>query len=368
MHSPAAWLLVVVFVGVTATVIALTAGGLFETCRILRAERAARPLRLRVEHRVELSDDAFMISLGRSYPWRQLPRFQPGQHLVLRVPSQGTGTISRAYSLAAWEPRPHCYALGIKRQSEGLVSHWLADNARQGLQLLADPPKGMFHWQQAHGASEVVLIAGGIGITPMRAMLHGWIRSASPPRVVLHFSASTSAQLYFHEEFERLAGARPWFVYHPRITQGTSSAWAGACERLAAADILATIRQPAEARLFICATTAMENAIISGLLAAGIRRDQVSRESFGIAASRNEIEAAISFRGRTFSFAGAPTLLHALAEQGFDIPAECRAGECGRCRLSITRGRARNILTGHEDAHSVLACCAVPASDLELRE
>lgn len=367
MHGPAAWFLVIAFAGMTTAIVGLTAVGLYEAWLALRAGRAARPLRLRIEHRAELSDDAFMIALGRSFPWRRLPRFEPGQHIVVRVTSDDGRTISRAYSLAAWEPRPRSYALGIKRQSAGLVSHWLADNAKQGLRLLADPPRGRFHLKMASGAGEIVLIAGGIGITPMRAMLHALSRSASPPRAVLHFSARMPSQLYFHEELEQLTAACPWFAYHPRVTRGTS-AWTGACGRLAATDVLATIRQPPHARLFICANTEMEDAIIAGLLNAGICSDQISRESFGIAASRNDIEAAITFRGRTFPFGGAPTLLHALAEQGFDIPAECRAGECGRCRLSIARGSARNILTGNEDEHSVLACCAVPASDLELRE
>jgi ferredoxin-NADP reductase len=359
------WIVFITFAALALATMWLTASGLAESWRAWRMRRASVQLTLKIAARTELSDDAFSLSLAPLRFWQKLPGFLPGQHVVLHIPAGNSKTTLRAYSLSAWQRRPNSYELGIKREAEGLVSRWLYEHARPGLRLSVTSPKGTFHSADVHSASEVVLIAGGIGITPMRAMLHAWAQSSPPRRVALHFSARTREQLCYHSEFEKLAADRDWFSYHPRLTQAASD-WTGRIGRLPADDVLVSLTQRDQAEIFICANQAMEDAIITALLAGGLDARQIHRESFGLVASRNDIQAQISFGGKTFAYEGAPTLLHALLDQGFDIPAECRAGDCGNCRLAIVRGKARDLLSGKEETASVLTCCAVPASDVDL--
>jgi len=360
------WVVIATFAALASAALWLTASGLSESWRAWRIVRNAAPLVLRIADRTELSDDTFSLTLVPVHFRRSLPEFLPGQHVVLHIPGERGKTTLRAYSLAAWHRRPGRYELGIKREAEGIVSRWLHEHARPGLKLPVTAPRGSFHSGAVTAASEAVLIAGGIGITPMRAMLMAFADMPSPPRVTLHFSARTRAQLYYHDEFEKLAAARGWFSYRPRLTVASAD-WSGAAGRLTVSDILAPVGQKERAEIFICANQAMEDALVVALRSAGIDAQQIHRESFGIAASRNEIQAEISFGGRSFAYDGAPTLLHALLAQDFDVPAECRAGECGNCRLGIARGKARDLLTGREETESVLTCCAVPITDLELR-
>lgn len=90
----------------------------------------------------------------------------------------------------------------------------------------------------------------------------------------------------------------------------------------------------------------MENAMVAGLPAFSFDPAHIHREAFGVPVVATGIEATISFRGRNFAY----------------------AGECGECRLTVTQGRTRNLLTGEEDSRSTLACCSVPMGDLGLAE
>ncbi len=348
-----------------ALVLWLTALGAAPLLRAWRARREASPRGLKVVSRRDLTEDVFEVALRPVRPWGRARRFMPGQHIVLDIPMAGATATRRAYSLAAWAGRPRDYVLAIKREAEGAASRWLHDELRPGANVRASHPKGGFHAGLAAGAAEVALVAGGIGITPMRAMLQGWAAGPRPPRVTLHFSARQRDRLFFDAEFAALQRAAPWFTYAPRLTKPPLG-WNGATGRLTARDILAGFRDPTRACVLMCANRAMEDAVVAGLAAAGFPGERVHRESFGIDAGPNDIQATVTFRGTSFTYAGAPTLLHALIAQSIDIPAECRAGECGLCRVAILAGTARSLIDGGVQDRSALACCAVPAGDLAI--
>lgn len=343
--------------------IAVPVAGLSCSARSWWVRRQAQPLPLRVVARRELSPEAFEIVLAPP-PWRVfLPAFRPGQHVVLEVPVETGRVARRAYTIAAWTARPCRYVLAIKREEAGLVSPWLHRHAQPGWRLNAAPPKGGFHTRLADAAAQVVLVAAGIGITPMRAMLHAWAKQPSPPRVVLHYTARHRDGLYYHDEFVALARSCSWFGYVPRLT---GESWEGEHGRLTPERVAADVPNLARTHVFICAGKAMEDSMLSGLPTLGLDPARIHHEAFGIPAVGTSIEATVSFRGQSFAFAGAPTLLHALERQNLVVAAECRAGECGECRLTITHGRTRNLLTGVEDSQSTLTCCSVPVGDVVL--
>lgn len=318
--------LVLLVIGATVIgVLALTVAGLQPIWREWRLQQAARPLRLIVQDRHDITDDVFHVTLAlRSR--RRLPDFEPGQHIVLHVPDEaGSGrVVRRAYSLAGWQARPRSYELAIKREPDGRVSRLLHDGAQVAAQLAAGKPKGEFHWGLAQGASHVALVAGGIGITPMRAMLQGWMVQSAPPKVTLHFSARSRDQLYFDAEFRALAAQHAWFRYRPRLTK-PDAGWDGEVGRLTAAHILRDLPLAGSA-VFLCANRAMEDGVVARLQQAGFPGHAIHRESFGIEAAATDIRATITYAGTSFAYDGAPTLLHALLDHGVDIPAECRAG------------------------------------------
>src|SRR5262249_8470704 len=100
---------------------------------------------------------------GRLAPWL------PGQFLPIRVTIPGQpAPLLRTFSLSC-APNPEHYRLTIRRADEGMVSKYLHDNARPGLRLEAMAPRGKFVLDAASDRP-VVLLSGGVGITPMIAM------------------------------------------------------------------------------------------------------------------------------------------------------------------------------------------------------
>lgn len=348
----------------------------------------ATPLRLRIADRTEHNEDLFTLRLVAA-DGSPLPDFRPGQSLRLALPGPHGGILRRAYSLAAWQSAPQHYELAIRRVEGGAGSGWLHANARPGVELVADRPSGHFVLDDrmttanslaAGGArrdpaekcrlGEVVLVAGGVGITPLRAMLHrlAALRLDERPPTVLHYSARSRAELLFDAEFSALAAGWPGFTYLPRLT-GEGDA------RLDADALLHSLHAPTHARFYFCAAPAMVETLCAALQKSGLAAAALHRESFGgaLPAQPAPIDAATGFRIRfashAFAARNAPTLLGAFEAAGVALDAECRSGECGRCRVRIEHGQTRSLLPSALPlpADHVLACCTAAASDLVLQ-
>lgn len=360
-------LLLVALAGAALVVMALALADGFRArahaARLARQSAArARPLTLTVVARQDITVDHFTLTLAapRNSP---LPAFQPGQYLRLEIPGVGDARVNRAYSLAAWQPRPRRYELAIKREANGRGSGWLHTHARPGAQLTAAAPAGRFILAGDTAAGSIVLVAGGIGITPLRAMLHrlAVLPARRRPQTTLHYSVRRREELLYDSEFRDLATAG-WLSYRPRIT-------GEGAPRLAADELLADLAVPTGAQFFFCAGEAMIDVLAAGLLARGVPSAALHRESFG-AATTNADHTAYRIRlgAREFPFQAAPSLLAACEGAGIAIDAECRQGECGRCRVQVIAGQTRQLLPAAQPlpAGEVLACCTVPASDLIL--
>lgn len=148
--------------------------GLWLTWQAHRRKRCARrlamPINLSVLERKDFNDGLFTLTLAHPNG-RMLPGYRPGQYLTLLIEADGNrSSLKRCYSLASWQPNPACYELAIRQVSGGRVSTWLHQNMQSGSNIRVLPPRGEFTLQASSG--DVALIAGGIGITPIRAMLH----------------------------------------------------------------------------------------------------------------------------------------------------------------------------------------------------
>jgi len=347
-----------------------------------RREARSRPLELIVAGRREATDRHVHLTLACAKSGR-LPAFAAGQHVLLQAPAGQQGkTVQRAYSLAAWTARPQHYELGIKREAQGAVSGWAWETLQPGQRIQVLPPKGDFVLRapgtKAHG--ELVLIGGGIGITPLRAMLHAALDASAPsgaPRIVLFHAARSAAELLYHDEFTALAAADRRFDYHPLLSRPDPD-WLGACGRLDAARILQGLQQAADADFYLCAGAGLMDALCSGLAAAGISAAHIHRESFGVplaaattaptgnAGQRISIER--DGQRRELIIAGEPTLLAALEAHDLAPHAECRAGSCGACCMRLVDGEVRWLLTPEHavPAGKILPCVCAAVGDVRL--
>ncbi|MBI2312449.1 MAG: 2Fe-2S iron-sulfur cluster binding domain-containing protein [Betaproteobacteria bacterium] len=356
-------ILLAFFLAAALALMAMTGDGI----RLLVARRRANrpPLRLVVTERVDLTPDLFRVRLARA-DGRRLPRFQAGRHVAVRAQVDGR-VLRRGYSLAAWSPRPRAYELGIRRETRGRMSSHLHAQLTPGAGVEVSPPAGAFVLD-LQDARRVVLVAGGIGITPMRAMVHriGCLPARARPRVVLFQAARLEADLAWADEFRALAEEAPWFRYYPVLSRPAAS-WSGWRGRLDAKCILAE-GGSAAADFYLCAREEMMQVLIGQLRQAGVAPERLHWESFGINAGGGWHHPVEIDGRRIASSEGTPTLLHALEAAGIDVTAECRSGECGNCRLRLEKGEVRWLRQAPAalPAGEILACCCVPVRPLKL--
>jgi len=344
----------------------LTVDGLLTIYRCRAAQRRQRPLVLTVIRRDNVADDLMVLHLATAARSR-LPAFDPGQYIQLSAAAGPQDrVIQRAYSLAAWQVRPRHYELGIKREPQGVMTSWLWQNAQPGCTLMASQPRGHFVLQRPRGM--LVLIGAGIGITPMRAMLHAGLDSGFEIR--LFHAARTVGQLLYREEFEQLAQRHARFSYCPVLTQPTPE-WLGLQGRIDAQRVLAQLPDPAAVDIYLCASGAMMNTLKAGFIERGIDAARVHQEAFGAAqnADTQAYEVLVQPEGRTLTFQGQPSLLALLHEAGVGVDSDCRNGSCGACRMRCVSGQWRTVIEPQWPLNDgeMLACCSVPASNkLEL--
>ncbi|MBB5233952.1 NO-inducible flavohemoprotein [Deinococcus budaensis] len=157
-----------------------------------------------------------------------LPDFRPGQYLSVkvRVPGQDTDQI-RQYSLSD-APNSRTYRIAVKRelapQSDpfapgGLISNFLHDDVQEGDELLVHTPAGDFCLQDSE--RPVVLLSGGVGVTPMLSMLNALVASGSDrPVLFVHATLGASAHA-FREHVNELARTHAHIrklVYYTDVT------------------------------------------------------------------------------------------------------------------------------------------------------
>jgi ferredoxin-NADP reductase len=152
--------------------------------------------------------------------------FVPGQWLSLKHTKPGGEEITRAYSIASPPADNNRFALCLNRVQDGYMSNFLCD-MKVGEEVLAQGPFGDFILRPP--MRDTVFIATGTGIAPFRAMLH-WLL-ADPARhegkgLWLVFGNRTEKDIYYHDEFVRLAAAHGNFHYLPTLSRGDAG-WTG---------------------------------------------------------------------------------------------------------------------------------------------
>jgi vanillate O-demethylase ferredoxin subunit len=129
-----------------------------------------------------------------------LPAFAPGAHIEVRARISTCEEAWRAYSITSDPSQTHAYEIGVLRVGDHGVSAWLHDHVQVGDVLTIAPPRNDF--LLADDAAEHVLLAGGIGLTPLLAMARWLERWGARYRLVV--SAKTPGRLAFRDALSRL--------------------------------------------------------------------------------------------------------------------------------------------------------------------
>ncbi|WP_213296674.1 PDR/VanB family oxidoreductase [Paraburkholderia sacchari] len=262
---------------------------------------------------------------------RALPGFTAGAHIRVQV----GGGDWRAYSLinlasetcAACEHAPAHYLIAVRREDSGAGgSLWMHTQVRAGTTLRIAPPVNAF--ALAANAADVVLIAGGIGITPIASMAASL--SSRAARYTLHYTGRSITQLAFVDALHALAGAH----LHLYGDDEASDA-----NRFDLARLFATLTPGRP--LYVCGPQGLIDAVIALATERGWPREHIRSELFAAAAPQAgdaAFEVELRQSGMTLTVPPAQTILDAMLDAGLDPLYDCKRGECGVCQVGVIEG------------------------------
>lgn len=354
-----------------------------------------KPLSLQVVSRQELSERHFSVRLNR-VDGESLENFLPGQYLTLMAPnpsaknSVSNGLLKRCYSLASWHKKAQYYELAIQCEINGQVSTWLHRHLQVGTLIEALPVKGNFVIADKQ-VSHTVLVAGGIGITPLRAMVHQFISQLSnelstKKMMSLFYSAKTIDEMCYLDEFTQLAQQYKCFTFYPYISKPANTVnmahWPGTIGRLSAKQLMQTAELAMNSSLssteytgdevtfhfYLCGPNAMMDELQHDLILQGVPQTNIHFERFGLdSKTTGEDKFTVKLDGNIeIEFQKQRTLLEAIEQQGVSIESECRTGECGQCKVRLVKGEIKRLIDTDVSLHEreILSCCTVPTTDL----
>jgi nitric oxide dioxygenase len=217
--------------------------------------------------------------------------FKAGQYITVRVPTPDGGTTMRNYSLSC-APGAARYRISVKREvgatddaPNGHVSNHLHDNVDVGHRVEVGPPCGEFTLDlPADPARPLVLISGGVGITPVLSMLHAAL-AANEQRDVLFVHGAINGRTHaFREEVLALADANARLRVHFRYSAPTRSDRERELfesEGLVTASLIESLLDGPDAEFYLCGPKPFMTLLFEGLIAWGVDPSRLHHEFFG---------------------------------------------------------------------------------------
>ncbi|MGB5638864.1 MAG: 2Fe-2S iron-sulfur cluster-binding protein, partial [Sedimenticolaceae bacterium] len=325
-----------------------------------------------------------------------LPAFRPGQFLTFRLviedPVSGESkTIVRCYSLSD-APRADFYRVSIKcvpapsdcpDVPPGVSSGFFHDHVHEGDHLMVKAPSGHFHLIEDEPLP-IVLIGGGIGITPMLSILNSVLERGVEREIWLYYGVRNGSEHIMKGHLQALAERHDNFHLHVCYSApGEDDVEGDDYDHRGRVDLplLRNTLKLARYQFYVCGPKPMMESLVPGLEEWGVESGDIHYESFGPATLvKRETPAQIAVSTRPVSVTfnrsrkrltwnpAADSLLEFAEANGIDVDSGCRAGSCGSCQTALTAGKVdynqqpdADIEPGH-----CLLCIATPSCDLVL--
>lgn len=328
-----------------------------------------------------------------------LPSFKPGQFLTFLLNANqesGAKPIIRCYSLSH-APDPACYRVSIKRifapandphVPAGVSSNYFHDHVEVGSILNVKAPSGHFYLHDAD-QSPVVLIGGGIGITPMLSMLETSLAQTPDREVWLFYGVRNGAEHIMKERLGDLAKRHANFHLHVCYSRPDDTDILGKDFQHASHVDVALLRQTLSLRpyhFYICGPRQMMESLVPALADWGVDPERIHYEAFGpstvpklkkttkesapqTAKTSSPLKVRFGKSGKEQQWdVGAESLLEFAEDIGVSVPSGCRAGSCGSCQTTIESGEVETSKEPDFDVSpgTCLLCISKPKSDLVL--
>lgn len=305
--------------------------------------------------------------------------YRAGQHLTVLTEIEGVAH-RRCYSFSTC-PGIGKPAITVKHIPDGRVSGFLAGHVTAGQSLRVADPSGVFTVDPSVDRERhYVMIAGGVGITPLVSMAEAILRGEPKSRVTLLYGNRTEDEIIFRRRLANLAAEFPRKLELRYALDTPPEGWTGISGPLGGERVLETLGGiEADAEYLVCGPDPMMESVTAALAKAGAARDRVRLERFAYAEAGSTARPTESF---TVRFAKSDTairtkvgepILRTALETGVELSYSCQMGGCGECKVKTSGGSVvmdqPNCLTPREiEDGYVLACCAYATSDLVVED
>ncbi|MCZ2720761.1 hybrid-cluster NAD(P)-dependent oxidoreductase [Marinomonas sp. 15G1-11] len=318
--------------------------------------------------------------------------FKPGQFVTLELEIDGK-QVMRSYTISSAPSVPYSFSITVKRVPGGVVSNWLHDNMDVGAELAVHGPIGNFNCID-NPSEKVLLLSGGVGITPVMSMARWWFDTNADVDVTFVHSARTPRDLIFPRELDHMASRIGNFSLHmivERMHNGLT--WNGYRGFLDFAKLQMIAPDFLEREVFCCGPEPYMKAVKALLQEKGFDMSRYHEESFG-ATPNSIVEDAIELAevaqaeadsinredlltvefanyGKSIQIAEGETIHNAAAKLDLHIPKACGMGICGTCKVLVKEGETQMEHNGgitDEDIADgyVLSCCTVVKSNISV--
>lgn len=342
---------------------------------------------LRVERIVRETPDVrtfrFALPDGGPLPFQH----QPGQYLVISPVINGK-KVNRPYTISSSPTKPDYCEITVKREGTGLVSRHLHDALREGDTLNISAPTGRFIFDGTQ-AKSIVLIAGGVGITPLMAITRYLTDSNWKGDIYFAYAAKTPNDIIFRKELDDLKARFPNLHLQVTLSRAEDSEWTGHKGRVSAEFLMQCVPELSTRLVYICGPEAMMAVTVQALKDLGVPTEQIKLEEFiaakhaepaamdagmtcvttpDVLAPNNGTGPKLTFKRSAKSVMLAPdkSLLEIAEEAGVTIDFECRSGICGRCKTRLLGGcvamETQDALTDEDKSKNIILMCQARAN------
>lgn len=280
-----------------------------------------------------------------------LPAWQPGAHIDLHL---ANGLI-RQYSLTGPAAGGDRYLICVARESASRGgSRYVHDSLRPGQTLTISAPRNVFALAEA---SQVVLLAAGIGITPLYAMAEQLEACGTP--FVLHYYAKQRENVAFVRELSR------------SFRHGNCHIWYSSEGRSAREHLPPELAAPAPgSRLYLCGPAGFMQHIRERATAQGWQAENIHSEAFApvaapaTATDDESFTVTLASSGESWPVPANKTIACVLLDNGVSVPLSCEMGMCGACLTPVLEGEADHRDTVQSDSEKsapqqqIALCCS----------
>jgi phthalate 4,5-dioxygenase reductase subunit len=303
----------------------------------------AREMVLTVRKKSEIADGVFLFEL-RSPTGADLPPFMPGSHITVTAPSGQ----KRRYSLCNDPAERDHYLIAVKREASGRGgSLSFTKDIREGDEITLEPPANEFEMSASEPRS-FIFIAGGIGITPIRAMIRHCIRHGKLNFKLYYFTRTPEATA-FREEFSAGELAGKVILHHDNG------------DPKQAYDLWPVLEEQRGAHLYCCGPRGLMDSVRD--MTGHWPDSAVHFEDFvGASAPRADdkpFEVKLARSGKSYEVGIGVSILDTLRNNGHVLASSCESGTCGTCRTRFIEGEPdhRDLVLSDKEKNSEIMIC-----------